>query len=409
MINLIRQRDLYGTALSFLIVVLIGFQEMISPAIGIFIVVVLIEGFYFKSLRFQMNVNLFLWVGLFLFYMIGLIWSEHPEVGWKLLEYKMSFFIFPIIFLFRKDKSHATLCLDGLIFGSTLLAVRILYIHFFEEAELPFFEIARQHIDLHPSYVAIYFSLTIVYLFQDILIKTKGIRIFMNGVLIVLLAWIVLKLGSFAGILFLMVLFALGAGVILFKILPKWIALVLLIGIAFSAYKATQSLPSLQYDLEMISVVRNDLSKGKEYFFQTHQNSPYGTINRVSIWLLAAEIIQENPWGVGTGDIDYYITQKCDKYELHALKELNINPHNQFLQIGIDLGYPGILYLIFMMLWILKEGFKVRNYFLVISVICLLFNAMFESVLQRQSGIVFFTLILCIGMTYPLIKKRTTL
>ena len=93
MIQLIRNRDFYGLGLYLLLVVLIGYQQLISPAIGILFLVVMAEFFFVKKFKFTFNKHTALLFGLYLVYLIGLLWSSHIDIGLKLLEYKMSFFI----------------------------------------------------------------------------------------------------------------------------------------------------------------------------------------------------------------------------------------------------------------------------------------------------------------------------
>ena len=135
-------------------------------------------------------------------------------------------------------------------------------------------------------------------------------------------------------------------------------------------------------------------------FIEKNKLDPSGTKSRVTLWLISAEIIEENPFGVGTGDIDFFLSEKCDQYDLQLLKQSNLNPHNQYLQIGIDLGFPGIILLFVLIGSILYVAINNKNYFLFFLGFSLFFNALFESVLQRQSGIVFYTSLMCIVLVY---------
>ncbi len=400
MINLIKNKDYYGLSVFMLLVVLIGYQEMVSPAIGIFILVVLTEGLFLKRLKFEFNKFTLLFVVLFLLYLVGLIWSEHKEIGWKLLEYKMAFFIFPFLFLFPKRTSNAPDFLSGIVWGCLILSLRFLVADLIQNVDLTYYEISRQYVNLHPTYAAIYFSIGIVYLIEGKVSKRTPWKWYFVLPLIILFSSMVLGLTSLAGILYLAFVIAFFIGYFIkirFHKIVFWgylllIPIVMLVGVSKISF--------LQYDLEMIRVVKSDISQGKQFFLEKHKANESGTIERVIMWYISTEIIVENPLGVGTGDIDFYLLDKCKKYDLKLLFELNLNPHNQYLQIGIDLGFLGIIYLIGMLGALIIKSIRSADIFLFLTVFSLLFNSLFESVLQRQSGIVFYSLILCLTLVY---------
>lgn len=400
--ELIRNKDIYGAGLFLLLIVLIGYQEMISPAIGIFILIVFAEFIFFRSLKFVFNPALILFAGLFLLYLIGLIWSDHREIGWKLMEYKLSFFIFPLLFLFPKVKTDYSICLRGLVWGCLLLTARFVFEKINSDVDMPYYEIARQNLNLHPTYVAIYYASAVVFLFwhfKKAAFRKKFWIIFPT----IIFSYAVIATGSFAGILFLGILVALGTGYLIFLKLGKLVLFFYVISAPFLIYFGLTQLKSLSYDLEIVAQLRTEISEGKIAFLEKNKTQVSGTRERVMLWYISSEIIGENPIGVGTGDIDFYLQKKCDKYDLQVLKNQNLNPHNQFLQIGIDLGWLGIFYLVGVLLWIFIKGVNGRNWFMILTIVSLGFNALFESVLQRQSGIVFYTLILCILLV---IEKR---
>jgi O-antigen ligase len=81
---------------------------------------------------------------------------------------------------------------------------------------------------------------------------------------------------------------------------------------------------------------------------------------------------------------------------LHQFAKKQYNPHNQFLQITLEIGILGIL--LFFSLFVIgfKIAYKHGNWILAIVLFNLFFNSIFESMLQRQSGIVFYTLLICL-------------
>ncbi len=399
MIRLYKNRDWYGLGLFFLLIVLVGYQEMVSPAIGIFAIIVLIEGLFFKTLEFKFNKRTFLFVILFLVYLTGLIWSDHRDVGWKLMEYKMSFFIFPLLFIFRKRTLDHDAVIGGLIWGAALLTMRLI-IGYFEYPSLAFYDISRNVVNMHPTYTSIYLTLAsflLVYFNYGNKFSFSKLTSFLA---VLLFSGIVLMIGSMAGILFLGLTMFCGVAILVFNYFKKIGLIVYLIIFPILFVFAFMKMDKMQYDIEMIKSVYTELGEGKQFFIEKNRIENSGVKQRVILWCLAAEIIYEHPMGVGTGDIDVVLMEKYEKYGLLALKDINLNPHNQFLQIGIDLGILGIAFLLFMMIYFFKVAIQRKSYFLLVVIGCLFFNSFFESVLQRQSGIVFFTLVICFCLTY---------
>lgn len=394
MVQLIRNKDSYGIAVFLLLVFLIGWQEYISPAIGVFILVVLTEAIFFRGLKFVFNWGLILFIGLYLIYLLGMFGSDHPDIGWKLLEYKMSFFIFPILFLFPKKSADYTIYLRGLIWGCLLLSGRFVFESYLADSSFYLYDVSRQQLGLHPTYVAIYYSTAILFLVYS---KQRGywnLPWLLIAALIGLFSLFIFAAGSFAGILFLGILVAAGIGYLIKRYLNLWSFLIYLISVPFLIYASLTFIKSLAYDLEVLGQVKDELAEGKKSFLEKNKTQTSGTRERIMLWYISSEIISENPFGVGTGDIDYFLQAKCEKYDLKLLKDQNLNPHNQYLQIGIDLGVAGMIYLLGILIWLFIQGIRSSNWMLSLTVLSLGFNALFESVLQRQSGIVFYTLIL---------------
>ena len=394
--ELVRNRDFYGMGIFLVLVFLIGYQEMVSPAIGVMLLLFAAEALFKRSLVFRFNTGLFLFIGLFLMYLLGLLWSEHRDIGWKLLEYKMSFFIFPIVFLFPKRDADYWLYLRGIIWGCLVLIIRLLYEKYTSSVDVSFYEISRQNLVLHPTYVTIYFSSAIIFLWFDL--KKKGWNLHWSIILLlsVLFAYFIFVIGSFAGILFLGILIAAGIGFMILHFTNRYVLLVYVVIAPLLVYMALTQVRWLQYDFEVLGQVKTEISEGKVSFLEKNKAAVSGTRERVMLWYISSEIIADKPFGVGTGDIDFHLAEKCEKYDLQILKEQNLNPHNQFLQIGIDLGWPGIVYLIALMSWFFIKGIRRRSFILILLIASLTFNSLFESVLQKQSGIVFYTFVICL-------------
>jgi O-antigen ligase len=123
---------------------------------------------------------------------------------------------------------------------------------------------------------------------------------------------------------------------------------------------------------------------------------------RLVMWTVSVKAWSNNPLGVGTGNVDECLSKELKRIGQNELaklgenREIRYNPHNQFLQIGLEIGILGLIVFLYTMVSAIRRGLFHQNWFLILLVSCLLFNCLFESMLQRQTGIVFFTFWICL-------------
>jgi O-antigen ligase len=88
------------------------------------------------------------------------------------------------------------------------------------------------------------------------------------------------------------------------------------------------------------------------------------------------------------------------------LVEKNYNPHNQFLQIAAEIGLFGLLFFLSILFFVVRFAMQRKDELLVFLVFSLIVNCLFESMLQRQSGIVFYIMMICALLTAIQLPKR---
>jgi O-antigen ligase len=117
---------------------------------------------------------------------------------------------------------------------------------------------------------------------------------------------------------------------------------------------------------------------------------------RNEIWSISYKLAMKNKWlGIGTGyRVEQYLTES--EMEVYNRELVLINAHNQFLQTFLEHGIFGLGVLLFLMLYSLFFSIKTKNYLLLMLLIGLLVNILFESMLERNQGIFTFTLFYCI-------------
>lgn len=114
---------------------------------------------------------------------------------------------------------------------------------------------------------------------------------------------------------------------------------------------------------------------------------------RVVMWGRALDIIKDNPLlGTGTGDVKDRLQRNAELEGYSIVKDRNFNVHNQYLETWMGIGVFG--FIILLLLIFIPLFFKSRHYLLPYLIIILSTSFLFESMLNRLAGIIFFSFFL---------------
>src|SRR5690606_4992269 len=145
-----------------------------------------------------------------------------------------------------------------------------------------------------------------------------------------------------------------------------------------------------------------DLTKILNGELVINKNARYGFTTRMLSWDASVELIKDSPLlGYGAGDTQKALnTVYKEKGYVHPLRE-QYNAHNQFLQSWLEKGLFGLIVFISIIGIIVQKAFINRhNRFILLSIVSvLIINALFESYLNRYSGISFFAFFCCLALT----------
>ena len=155
-----------------------------------------------------------------------------------------------------------------------------------------------------------------------------------------------------------------------------------------------------RYNDEINSTVGSTFKFIKAPLHYVRENTDYhtGSEIRLILWAVSTKILLENPQGLGLANIDVAMEKELRTYGQYGIAPNHYNPHNQFLQTGLELGIAGLIVLIGLFWSLIRWGRQHKLPLLVLLASFFAFNALFESVFQRQSGTVFFALMVCILM-----------
>ena len=408
MLNIKSYKDAFETGLGILALVMLVAPTFITITILAFLLVLII-GAIKKQLSFQWNTMNTLFVAFYLAYFIGMFFTDNQELANKYLEYKLAFLVFPLIFSLspRAEISMRKPALAA-IFGVLILSV-LGWIHSFQlfaenGSYSSFFGGYFSNIH-HPTYYSFFALFTLVLINEAWKKKWLGSNL---GLYLGIGLWLVLVqllTVSLAGVLFLLMF---GIYLILLFIKNRfgknWFVGTLILSpmVLFTLLNYTPGI-STQFNTSkkfITEYVKNPVS-----FVEAEQTYVQGDETRLIMWTVAALEIIDHPLGVGTGNTDDHLRERLLGYGQNEVASHNYNPHNQFLQVTLEIGLIGLMIFLAIIGYSLYQGMSYKNNLVIVLTLSLAFNCLFESMLQRQSGIVFFTFWICLLAAVKLYPK----
>jgi O-antigen ligase len=393
---------LSGLWMSALVISQVLFPKFVALWI-IFGVLHTVYGVITKQRTFQFSWIAIGFASLYLFYEVGMLFSENIPLGLSYLENKLSFLILAFTFSYPpRQNSVKTVSLSFVV--SVLIAILLGFFHSWQTIQqMPelgtITSITGVYFSYlhHPSYFAVYILLAVFLLFKlkETYFKEKLKPLF----------WLILSLFtiaylatiSLAAFLFLAALIGVLVLRFIFKKVPKpysWFT-VLILPVVF--YILIWSIPTIQLQMKSSIHYLREYVQNPIAFINSKDGYISGDETRIIMWTVTAEEIIANPLGVGTGSVDVHLSNRLKSHGLHEIAKMDdrktivYNPHNQYLQLGLELGILGLILFLSLIVYTIRKAYKEKNWILLMIVLSLAFNSLFESMLQRQSGIVFYT------------------
>lgn len=325
---------------------------------------------------------------LYLFYIIGLMWTSNMNEGTFDLEVKMSLFIFPLLFFLdpldnERLKFVFKCLLFGLVFNFLLLLANALFLNEEGFKLMNLFYANFSHI-IHPSYMGFFVNSIFIVVAYDLF--KRQFNLFESD-------WVYYLIIAFLGLFSLMLVSKVGlmmAFVLLLWILWQWIKQKkFLLVFSFTSLALISVVSAYKYSSQVAGRI--------DEFFEGVGDGPqdnylYSTSIRLVVWEVAWQNVKESPfYGYGTGDVGDVLLEDYQAQNIVRVKDLNLNAHNQFLQTSLALGVLGGLFLIAILFYpLIKTDRQVELYALFLLNTLLFFFS--ESVLETQAGTVGFTL-----------------
>jgi O-antigen ligase len=360
-------------------------------------------------LKFSFSWPLFFLACFYLAYVVGVFFTEDVALANRYLENKLSFLIFPILFSFVPiQKVSLRLPFTGLLIGLCLSTI-LSFFNAWElyergvEFKLAFYSSGFSYIH-HPSYLTAFYILGFYAACYGYKRKWKGFSKLTLAVFGVFTLSTIYFCNSFAGLI-LTFLFLLSFIIITLirKIGFKYVGLivggafcVVLLIVGFNFRNGTKDNNEIVHLVESVK----DYSKGPSAYVQKYKGYKTGNEVRLIMWTATFLEILNHPFGVGTGNVDIYLSKRLISMNQREMAEKEYNPHNQFLQTTLEIGVFGLFIFLTFLILSVRFALKTKNKLLGLVIVILIFNSIFESMLQRQSGIVFFSFLICLLIAY---------
>lgn len=337
-----------------------------------------------------------LFLSLYLIGIAGMIYTNNTKAGIATLKTQSAIFFFPLVFgttsvltssILEKIKTHFLIAtsiasLAGLIIG--------LYNYFQTEnsAYLTGAHLLPFHA-LRPVFMGWFCLLAMIIAFQKLesnSIKTKRLMyacialvtlmIFLLSIRLVILCWFAIAIYFFIRM----------SQKPLLKILLVVSAVVIVIITGFSIPSVKRQWNEF-FDLSAKTtiILDQDSSLGRSWG---------GKALRIAIWKCSTDILKDHLLiGVGTGDVQDSLQQAYEDRKFYFASRYNrYNAHNEYLQITLANGLPGLLILLSCIAYPLfhyREKFSGNIYLLFLLLFT--FAAVSESILEVNKGVIWYS------------------
>ncbi|MEX1190263.1 MAG: O-antigen ligase family protein [Bacteroidia bacterium] len=297
---------------------------------------------------------------------------------------------FLIIYPFSGDKKSIQFIKNSFVFSgmATLLLCFILaYMKHAETGSLDPFYYTELSAFMHPGYFAMYLSFALAIMLDErksFCLDYKSSIIFNLGAafLITGIFFLASKSG-YVTVIALGILFAnkeiRNAKNPRLKRKIEILAVLFLLGISAALVLKSNRIKLMIYDYN--------------HFETTNDENLSTAGKRVLIWESAGGVIHDHFWiGTGVGNDNAALKKEFENRGYKYLASRNLNAHNQFIQAFITLGISGFLFMLLYLFFPLWIGIKNKDFLLIAFSWIIILNAFTESILNRQAGVLFFTI-----------------
>lgn len=358
-----------------------------------------------KQMKFVFSPVLLTFVLLYLAYAVGVFFTNHLQDALGYLEKKMVLVIFPLLFSFRFQRPiNLRIITLGLVLGTIVLTI-LSVIHGIQVYQQTqdfnnSFGSSQYSYIHHPTYFAAFITIALLMVREGTKKNWKYFNSWTLGAYFLLTCVNLLFCFSFASLLFFLILIGVLFIKYFYQKLPKvwfFVVLAFLPLIPVGAYYG-----NIHVQIEVDETLRDAKAyvQNPNSVFEKVRTTPSGNQTRLLMWTVSTQEFLDHPMGSGTANFDDKLGKRLRDKNLDDYADLKYNPHNQFLQVAVEIGVIGLLIFCAIFVCYFNMAKKYRFAPLFWLTLNLAFNCFFESMFQRQSGIVFYVLLFCLFTAY---------
>ncbi len=330
---------------------------------------------------------------LYVLYVIGLFYTSNYDYARFDLEVKMSLLIFPLVFAssplpaFSQKQYDSVLAafIAGCLTGA-LIILGHAFLNQYSENISGSFYYTKLAWYFHSSYLAMYYNFAIIILLLALLGDNRRplMQILLFSGFILFFIWMILLLASKAGLITLAVVLVL-TSVYSSALLKKIKIGMAILGIGICTFLTGYFITPVAFArMSVVEKVVVDQNKHDRL-------TPESNADRLVVWKTAVQIIGQNFFfGVGTGDVKDALLEGYARQQAMPALQHKYNAHSQYLQTFVALGFTGFLLLALIFFGPALFALKTHHYLYFFFLLIFALNALTESMLEVQAGVIFY-------------------
>ncbi|SMC38433.1 O-antigen ligase family protein [Cellulophaga tyrosinoxydans] len=325
---------------------------------------------------------------IYICYLFSSFYTQNISDLSQKLETSLSLLLVPICFIFLNIKSKHIAYFKITFIATTIIFIVVFWSYLlFKTNNTSLYtissDILRNEIDsipllaLHPIYASLIFSISIFFLFS----LRKKLRNYLLYSIVIILVLNIIALASKMAIISLFIIIV----YFLFKRKQKFYFKILTIFlISTTIITAVLYVPNLRHRFNEVA-----LSNTYEKVIIWNSTSIRKGIYDCSIILLKKQWI----FGYGIGDVQDNLNS-CYEDKSDVLYIGKYNSHNQYLSIWLGTGILGFFIFLFLLAYNFNLALRCNDLLFEIILIFFILNFLTENILQRQTGVILFSLLI---------------
>lgn len=350
-----------------------------------------------RKLSLRLNASSWIMLSIFVMHFIGLNFAQNVDLGLKELEIKLSYFVFPLILFFGFEARRRMRYMIAACFVlGCLVRIPISIIDaamiYQSTGNIKAFSYELLSEPYHPSYMALYQSVAVLmllgYLFNERISRTAQYCI---GAAVVIILIYISMLASRAGLVSAVLCIVMG-GVLYWKEATNRLERIFFTAGCMVVLVASSALlPTTSQRIEALRIAPEIPTIEPK----TNTPSASSMALREVTWSAAWNVLLDHPFGTGTSNTENELLSEYVAMGETKAAEKRLNAHNQWLQLGAEFGWLGIVLLTALFAAVLRSAYRQRMYVMMTIAALFAINCAVESMLEVQAGIVFFCFCNC--------------